>query len=417
MRRFDVDLVRRAGRVARSEGMRPVLQRAVRRAYHALDAGALEQTILPSDIADPAHVTPVRPGPLGAGAGRVGWLTTAPSLGSGGHTTMFRMVRALEAAGLECVIFVDDRWGGELADHARVIREGWPEVRARVRSAEGGVDGVDACLATSWESAHVLVTRGAPTVRRLYFIQDYEPYFSPRGSVYTLAEDSYRLGLRHVALGRMIAEALRDEVGVGCDVIPFGCDTQTYRLLPPTPRSGIVFYSRPDVPRRGYLHARLAIEEFHRRHPDQEIHVYGQRVGDLRADVTWHGRMWPHQLNELYNRSLGGLAMSFTNITLVAGEMLAAGAVPVVNDSPFARAVLDNPHIGWARPTPGALADALSRLVEHPDPAARAAAAAQSITTTWADTEEALVAVVRDELGLPSGAPPGHARAPVTGDA
>ena len=51
-------------------------------------------------------------------------------------------------------------------------------------------------------------------MRRLYFIQDFEPYFYGRGSMYSLAEDSYRFGFRCIALGQMVAGTLRSEVGI-----------------------------------------------------------------------------------------------------------------------------------------------------------------------------------------------------------
>lgn len=396
--------VRRGAAVLGAEGPRGFAQRAVRRAYKALDAGTLEFPLLPGLVADSATIRPAEPVPLAAGAvPAVGWLCAPPSLGSGGHTTMFRMIRGLEEAGIRCVLFLYDRHGGDVVDHARTLRQGWPEIRADVRDAAGGIGNVDACFATSWDSAHVLAVRAAPTVRRLYFIQDYEPYFYPRGSEYALAEDSYRFGFRHVALGEMVAGTIRDEIGVECETVPFGNDASTYRYQPGVKRSGVVFYSKPDVPRRGYVHVRLALEEFHRRHPEQEIHAYGAKVTDLPIPVTWHGRMWPTELNDLYNRTLGGIAMSFTNITLVAGEMLAAGNIPVLNDSPFARAVVTSPHIAWARPTPHAIADALCEVVEHPDPDARARAVAGTRQIGWDETKAALVSIVQRELGTTLG--------------
>lgn len=36
--------------------------------------------------------------------------------------------------------------------------------------------------------------------RRVYFVQDYEPYLYPHGSAYTLADDTYRFGFQAIAL-------------------------------------------------------------------------------------------------------------------------------------------------------------------------------------------------------------------------
>ncbi|GAP56006.1 glycosyl transferase group 1, partial [Arthrobacter sp. Hiyo6] len=78
--------------------------------------------------------------------------------------------------------------------------------------------------------------------------------------------------------------------------------------------------------------------------------------------LTQHGMLSRAELNDLYNRTIAGLALSFTNITLVASEMLAAGNIAVLNDHEFSRQVLTNPEAVWAPPTPSSLAAALSEV-------------------------------------------------------
>lgn len=75
--------------------------------------------------------------------------------------------------------------------------------------------------------------------------------------------------------------------------------------------------------------------------------------------------------------------MSFTNVSLVPEEMLAAGMRPVVNESPLARMGLSNEHIIWAPATPGGLADALSRAIESPLEANEMARIAASVRAGW----------------------------------
>jgi hypothetical protein len=138
---------------------------------------------------------------------------------------------------------------------------------------------------------------------------------------------------------------------------------------------------------------------FHRAHPEHEIHVYGAPPRGLNIPVTYHGRLSTSQLNELYGRTISGLAMSFTNITLVAEEMLAAGNVPVVNDMALARLVLPNPHVRWAEPTAAALADALAQAVNVPDVDAVARAAAASVVgRSWEPTGTAIVRLIEEEV-------------------
>lgn len=382
-------------RRVRRESPRTTAQRAVRRAYQRLGVAELDFPLLPGDVADSALPRPAGPPPPVEGPLTVGWICTPPGAGSGGHTTMFRMVQALELAGHRCVVLLYDRHGGDAADQARVVRHGWPWVSAEVRSADDGFDDLDACVATGWPTAHVLATRGPADLHKLYFIQDYEPFFLPRGSEHELAADSYRLGFTHIALGRMVRDRLRGELGVESHLVPFSCDTAVYSLRNRGPRSGVVFYAKRDVPRRGYRLAVLALERFHARHPDQEIHVYGDPVPDLPVPVTRHERLTPVELNELYNRCRAGLAMSFTNISLVAEEMLASGCVPVVNDSVDARADLDSRCVAWGTPTPSGIADALGRAVaDAARPEVAAAAAASVRTDNWALTGSAVAGIV-----------------------
>ena len=393
--------VTKAGDILRADGPRALAQRVVRAAYTRLDAASLSEPLLDRDIADSTRLALPLPTvkPAGSRRLRIGWVTLPPAAGSGGHTTLFRMVEALEQAGHECVLFLYDRYGGDVSGHERVLRQWWPNLRAEVRDVSNGVTGVDACIASSWDSAHVLAVQGTEPMRRLYFIQDYEPFFYARGSMYALAEDSYRFGFRCIALGEMVGRLLQQEIGIEPDVTEFGCDTSVYRLLGDRPRSGVVLYARPQIPRRGYWLARLALERFHEFHPGVEIHIYGERVTGLSFPATQHGRLAPTELNELYNSTIAGLAMSFTNISLVAEEMLAAGTIPVVNDSEHSRADLANDHVLWAAPTPQGIASALSAAVTKPAVAETARSAAGSVRQFgWTKAQADVVRIVEDEV-------------------
>lgn len=393
--------IRRAANVARKQGLQSLVKRTARFAYTRLGAGTLAEQLLDVDVADSSNLEVAVPEtrPPRSKSLRVGWVMTPPAPGSGGHTTLFRMVEALERAGHECVVFLYDRHGGELPTYEKVIRTWWPNIRAEIRDASDGIMWLDACVASSWESAHVMAVRGKAPMRRLYFIQDYEPYFYPRGSMYALAEDSYRFGFRCIALGEMVARLLRQEIGIYPDVTEFGCDTTVYRLLEDLPRTGVALFARPDMPRRGYWLARLGLERFHQLHPDVDIHTYGERVSDLAFPATQHGKLKPTELNELYNSSIAGLALSFTNISLVPEEMLAAGTIPVVNDSADSRAALANSYVAWAATSPQGIADALSAAVTNPAINQTAQAAAQSVRRFgWSKAQADVVHIIEDEV-------------------
>lgn len=378
-----------------TETSRRVVRRITRALDERLDIRALDFPLDAADIMSSTNMT-LRPGGYRGEAMNIGWLCVPPGPGSGGHTTLFRMVSGLEKRGHHCTILLYDRHGGALDRHRSVIRRCWPWLAADIQSVPGSLNGFDACVASSWETAHVLASRSevSPPMGSYYFIQDYEPYFYPRGSLYSLAEDSYRFGFTHVALGSMVAAALQHELGVSAQTVPFGSDLAAYIRSNEGRRSGIVFFVRPTVDRRGYELGRLALREFHRLHPEQEIHTYGSTVRGWGIPVTQHGTLTAPELNKLYNQTIAGLALSFTNITLVASEMLAAGNIAVLNDHEFSRLVLKNSEAVWAAPNPECLAQALSEVVRDPLLISRSARAATPNGANWTATQAEVSMIV-----------------------
>jgi hypothetical protein len=385
--------------ILRDDGPRPLAQRVARAAYQRLGSSDLEFPLELDDVADSRALTlavpmqrPKRGTPL-----TVGWICTPPGAGSGGHTTMFRMVEAVEAAGHTCILYLYDRFRGQLSRHEQVIRKCWPDVRAEVRSVAEGMEPLDAYVASGWQTAHVLAARAGLATRRLYLIQDFEPFFYPQGSEYVLAEDTYRFGFRCIAVGWFVADLLQKQFNVEAQIAQHGCDTTVYRLTNHSARTGVVFYAKPRVARRGFELGMLALREFHRRQPDQEIHIFGGDRTEMPFPVTNHGRMTPVRLSELYNRCRAGLAMSFTNISLVPAEMLACGVIPVLSGSGCTRADLDNPFARLAESSPSAIADELCAIMTSPVPSP-AKVAASICASSWDLAKRVSVETIENEV-------------------
>jgi hypothetical protein len=380
------------------EASRRIARRVATNLATRFDTASLDFPLLPEDIADSTRLQ-LEPPPAGSSSKRlnIAWLCTPPSPGSGGHTTLFRMVAGMEDRGHRCTVLLYNRHDSDPVRNTAIIRRHWPHLNADIRPVPQAIEGYDACVATSWDTAHVLARRSSASTHRFYLIQDFEPFFYPRGSLYSLAEDTYRFGFRHIALGGMVAATLLENVGVGSSMVSFGCDTETYKLDNLGPRQGVVFYAREAVDRRGFLLARLALEEFHVRHPEQPIHVYGDPMGRWTVPHVHHGKLSPVQLNSLYNVSAAGLAMSFTNISLVAEEMLAAGTIPVVNDHRDARLDLSNPEVVWAPPTPGGLANSLANVIEMAS-GHRSIECSAGVRQGWRGTQDAVSRIISDAV-------------------
>lgn len=400
-----VDRIRQTRRLLRTEGYSGVSARLRNRlASRISPPGGGRLGISGADLERAAAIAAAGwelPAPLEARPGEpmtIAWVCSPPGPGSGGHTTMLRLVSALEQAGHRCILYLQDEHGWALEQHVQAIRSWWPWVDAEVRDVAAGIGDAHAIFATAWETAYPVLASPARGTR-FYLVQDFEPSFYAAGSESLLAEATYRFGFHHVTAGRWLAERLRRDYGVPADHFDFGRDL-SYRLDPavsPEQRTGVCFYSRPETPRRAHELSVMALEQFARQHPEVDINLYGWDAPRLPFAAVHHGVCTPEQLNAIYNRSIAGLSLSATNVSLVPHEMLAAGCIPVVNDAEQNRLVLANDHVAYAPATPFELAAKLCELVERPLEARRAAAEAASASvdeTSWDDAGAAVVRIV-----------------------
>lgn len=331
------------------------------------------------------------------------WVTTPPSPGSGGHTTLFRMIRYLEAHGYRNRVYFYDVHRGDHSYYESIVRN-YYDFHGPVANVDEGMEEAHIVVATAWPTAYSIFNSRC-SGKRFYFVQDFEPYFYPVGSTSSLAESTYRMGFHGLSIGRCYAHKISTEFGMTVDAFKYGCDISRYSRLQNSQRSGVVFYARRETARRGFELGLMALEVFAARRPDVEIHIYGDKIGKLPFAFVDHGHVTPDQLNNIYNRCFAGLSLSFTNVSLVALEMLAAGCIPVVNDTLEVRTDLENSFVRYAPPYPQALAAELEALVVTPDFDSLSQAAAASVRgTTWDDAGAAVDGIFR--RALPSVATP-----------
>ncbi len=327
----------------------------------------------------------------------VNWVTTPPSPGSGGHTTMFRIIRYLEAHGYANRVYLYDVYHSDRHYYESIIRRFY-NFEGKVASLDDKMEDSNAVVATSWLTAYP-VFNSRCTGKRFYFVQDFEPYFYPLGALNLLAENTYRMGFHAITAGSWLAPKLRKEYHMDADFFEFGCDTSCYYRLPNSKRCGIVFFARPEATRRGFELGLMAIELFAGRRPEIKIHFYGDKIGKLPFVFIDHGRVTPERLNSIYNKCYAGLSLSLTNVSLVPHEMLAAGCIPVVNDTDHNRIVLNNSFIRYAPPDPHALASELEALVDTENFDSMSHAASDSVQSTkWEDAGASVDQIFRRTL-------------------
>ena len=391
---------RQVCRLWEREGAHGLGMRARRAVARSLERGVLVPEVLPEDVLAADLAAPYTPWVPQFGAGdrlAVNWVMTPPGHGSGGHTTLFRLIEYLERRGHECRIYLYDVYGSDAEYHERVLRSAFPHFRGPVADMTGSMDDAHAVFATSWQTAYP-VFNARTAGKRFYLVQDYEPSFYPVSTSSALAEATYAMGFHAITAGRWLATKLAEEQGMAADGFDFGCDTDRYHATG-RPREGIVFYARPEAPRRAYELGMLALELFAARRPDLVVHLYGGAPGRLPFAAEQHGHLDVQQLNELYSRCYAGLSLSLTNVSLVPYEMMATGCIPVVNEAEHNRAVLRSEHVRYAEASPHALATALEQVCSLPDFGLRSRAASESMSScSWDEAGATVERVLVREL-------------------
>jgi hypothetical protein len=330
----------------------------------------------------------------------INWVTTPAAPGSGGHTTLYRIIRYLEEHGYVNRVYFYDVYGGDHSYYESIARS-YYKFHGPVARVEEGMEDAHAVMATGWPTAYP-VFNSCCSGKRFYFVQDFEPFFFPVGSFSLLAENTYRMGFHAITAGRWLAQKLSTEFGMAADAFDFGSDTSSYGRIAGSKRNGVVFYARPEAARRGFELGLMALEVLAARRPDLELHFYGNKMGKLPFRFFDHGRVTPAELNQIYNHCFAGLSLSLTNVSLVPHEMLAAGCIPVVNDAEHNRIVLNNSHVHYAAPNPIALAAELESIVMAPDFESISKASAASVHSgTWDDAGAAVDAILRRNIPSP----------------
>lgn len=402
-------------KVLREEGWRGFALRLLRRGEHALLRGEKSSSpvtqkyristdvryedALGADYANPKYSWQ----PTSSKNLVLSWIMPPPGKGSGGHHNIFRFIKYLEDAGHTCRIYITTQGGkGKISEVRALMGSSYPEVKAPMVWIEDGneIQDSDAVFSTSWQTAYTSFNSSAKG-KRFYFVQDFEPWFYPMGSRYILAENTYRFGFFGVTAGGWLAKKLKDEYGMTTASFDFGADKTLYPLKNSKPRKEIFCYVRPYTERRGFELSIMALELFHARHPDYTINLAGWDVSEYSIPFPYNNlkTLELDQLSDLYNSCAAGLVISLTNMSLLPLELLSCGVIPVVNDGPNNRLVSDNEFIRYCPPTPPAIADALSKVIETENLERLAKKAADSVdTSSWENSGKRFVNIIEEEV-------------------
>ena len=198
----------------------------------------------------------------------------------------------------------------------------------------------DIGIATHWLTAYYLLAHQHQFDYKMYFVQDFEPYFYPMGDLYLLAQNTYKLGLHMVSLGPWNKTKIEEIISEGrTDVVDFPVAIDQYEITDRKIRVDneirLAVYVKSKSKRAPtlifeqlkYLYSKLSALGYR-----LKIYVFGMETHMIeRIPIGINlGRLPHQQLMQVYKTCHFGLVASLTNISLVNYEMIASG-LPVID--------------------------------------------------------------------------------------
>ena len=340
----------------------------------------------------------------------IAWVIPPWTVGSGGHMTIFRLVRELERRGHSCALFLFDP-GGPARDPARLhrqIRDKFIPVEARVFVGLDDFVPVDVAIATNWWTAYPV--RDLPGCReKVYLVQDDEPQFHATSAERIWAEETYRMGYRCIACGKWMADVLSERDGLEARFFECGTDTETYSFAGTEGREPelVVVYGRSETGRRAVQLALAALATLRERRPTLRVALFGSYLDPVVPfPCTDLGVVPPAELAILYRKARAGIAFSLTNRSLVGQEMMASGLPLIELDGENVSSALgESGHLAMlAKPDPISIADAVEEVLDRPEDAAAMACRARAFVQehSWERAGDQVEHALHEFLANPS---------------
>lgn len=193
----------------------------------------------------------------------------------------------------------------------------------------------DLWVATLWESAYIIKNKPG---YKLYFVQDYEPYFYAFGDRYQLAKRTYELGLHMISLGPWCAKMIKensnysspiDEINFPVDLTDYPFEKRGFKKYEHKKTVKLAVYTKWDSPRRAPINIQLILQNtqklLKKKGIELKITYFGTGKGKVFINGKNAGKLTKPEMVDLYHKSDFGIAPSMTNFSLVPFEMMSAG--------------------------------------------------------------------------------------------
>jgi GT2 family glycosyltransferase/glycosyltransferase involved in cell wall biosynthesis len=237
------------------------------------------------------------------------------------------------------------------------------------------VPDTDVLIATQWPTVY-MAARFTRARRYAYLVQDFEPMFHPAGTLYALAEETYRLGFyglcNTTSMARFYSE---DYGGVALPFVP-AVDRKVFhdkgrRTLGPGDPVRIFLYARPGHWRNCWELVSMALDELKARYGDGiEIVTAGSwaRPHDLGRGITHLGLLDYESTGDLYRSVDIGISLTVSpHPSYLPLELMACGAAVVAFQLEPGGWILEQGSTAvLVRRTVDGLVDGISGLIEDP---------------------------------------------------
>lgn len=296
-------------------------------------------------------------------------------IGSGGHTTIFRISSFMEKNGYNINLVLTGPTKFKDKNYLKYFINEYfikfnPTIYLNINEyIKKPISKNEILISTSWKTAYYLNRFPEKLHNKFYLVQDYEAEFNPTSSLYYFAENTYKLHFYNICASKWLSEIINKKFGTKTDYFNLGFDSNYY-----FPRNckrdkkSIIYYGRWETPRRGFELAMAALKLVKEKDKTIEIKIYGSNnlEGKVPFNYTNLGQLSYTSLAKEFNKATVGLSISLTNISLTPCEMLAC-KLPVIEIShpSVSNMFINNKEILLAEPNPNDIANKILDLLSN----------------------------------------------------
>ena len=301
----------------------------------------------------------------------IDWIIPDFQVGSGGHTTIFRIIHHLEKMGHRSKIWICGKTHFKSLRIANNVLKGYffplsAEMGILDNSLSCKLEG-DCIFSTSFETCYY--SRSLPSEKpRFYLVQDYEPDFFAIGSKHFLAKETYKFGFNCITAGKWLLRKTQSAGGNCIGYFDLAVDHSLFfqPLKPPVLEVPVVVvYSRAGTERRLSEMVIHGLNLLACRNIQFKVMFFGAKKIPVAAQFPHEilGVLKPRDLASLYRKSTVGCVFSATNYSLVPLEMMACGLPVVEFDGENTRETFPEACVTFSSPSPLAISKTVEGLL------------------------------------------------------